>query len=150
MSRLLLVFVTVIIVALYISNLVGDIPPEDFHYCISTMSNLVKLEFNALGISGNNFIPWTLNIKAHVRSMNLTETLNEPNDSTDVDRAKSLIFIRRHLCDSVKDEYLTVKDPKELWKILIDRYGHQKEVQLPALRNQWNTLMFQDYTKVSD
>ncbi|KAL6515544.1 hypothetical protein OROHE_018578 [Orobanche hederae] len=111
------------------------------------MSNLVKLEFNDLDISGNNFMPWTLDIKAHMRFMNLTKIHNEPNDSSHVDRAKSLIFIRRHLCDSLKDEYLTVKDPKELWKDLIYRYGHQKEVQFSALRNQWNTLRFQDYTK---
>ncbi|KAL6534398.1 hypothetical protein OROHE_013323 [Orobanche hederae] len=149
MSRLLLVFVAMIIVALHVSNLVGDIPPEDF-IIVSTISNLVKLEFNALDISGNNFMPWTLGIKAHIQSINLTETLNEPNNSSDVDRAKSLIFIRRHLCDSLKDEYLTVEDPKELWKNLIDRYGHQKKVRLPALRNQWNTLRFQYYTKVSD
>ncbi|KAL6561667.1 hypothetical protein OROMI_017268 [Orobanche minor] len=132
MCRLILVFVSIVmIVALHVRSF--------------TMSNLVKLEFNALDISGNNFMPWTLD--THMRSMNLTETLNEPNDSSDVNRAKSLIFIRRHLCDSLKDEYLTVKDPKELWKILIDRYGHQKEVQLPALCNQWNTLRFQHYTK---
>ncbi|KAL6582964.1 hypothetical protein OROMI_005042 [Orobanche minor] len=126
MSRLLLVFVAVIIVALHASNLVGGIPPKDFCYCISTMSNLVKLEFNALDISGNNFMPWTLDIKAHMRSMNLTETLNEPNDSSGVDRPKSLIFIRRHLYNSLKDVYITVEDPKELWKNLIDRYCHQK------------------------
>ncbi|KAL6561508.1 hypothetical protein OROMI_017109 [Orobanche minor] len=93
-----------------------------------TVSNLVKLEFNALDISGNNFMPWTFDIKAHMQSMNLTGTLNEANDSSDVDMEKSLIFICRHLCDSLKDDYLTVEDAKELWKNLTDRYGHQKEV----------------------
>ncbi|KAL6528859.1 hypothetical protein OROMI_029035 [Orobanche minor] len=100
MSKQLLVFVAVMIVALHVSN-------------------LTFLKFNALDISGNNFMPWTLDIKAHMRSMNLSETLNEPNNSSDVDRAKSLIFIRRHLCDSLKDEYLTVEDPKELRKNLM-------------------------------
>ena len=49
-----------------------------------------------------------------------------------------------------KCEYLTVRDPSVLWKNLNERFDHQKEVVLPATRDKWNALRFQDFKKVSD
>ena len=42
------------------------------------------------------------------------------------DRTKALIFLRHHLDESLKNEYLTVKDTLVLWQSLQDRYDHQK------------------------
>ena len=61
-----------------------------------------------------------------------------------------MIFLRRHLDDSLKFEYLTIKDPSTLWKNLQERYDHQKEVILPTSRDEWRDLRFQDFKKVSD
>ena len=35
--------------------------------------------------------------------MNLTEILNETNDSSDMDKAKSLVVIHQHLNESLKE-----------------------------------------------
>ncbi|CAM8916922.1 unnamed protein product [Rhodiola kirilowii] len=114
------------------------------------MSNLAKLEFSPLDISGKNYMPWTIDIETHLDSMDLHETIIEGNTSSKVDKAKSLIFLRRHLDENLQNGYLTVKDPSDLWKNLKDRVDHQRDVMLPLYRDKWATLRFQDFAKVGD
>ncbi|CAM8915282.1 unnamed protein product [Rhodiola kirilowii] len=114
------------------------------------MTNLVKLDFSPLGIAGTNYMSWTMDIEIHLQSMGLSETVKEGNEPSEIDMAKSLIFIRRHLHEDLKNEYLTVKTPCELWKNLKERYDHQKAVMLPIYRDEWTALRFQDFKKVSE
>ncbi|CAM8963942.1 unnamed protein product [Rhodiola kirilowii] len=74
------------------------------------MSNLAKLEFSPLDISRRNYMPWTIDIETHLDSMDLPETIIEENTSSKMDKVKSLIFLRRHLDENLKNEYLTVKE----------------------------------------
>ena len=90
------------------------------------MSNLTKLEFVALDISGNNYLSWILDTELHLDASNLGETIKANNSASLQDRAEALIFLRHHLDESLKNEYLTVKDPLVLWQSLQDRYDHQK------------------------
>ena len=75
------------------------------------MSNIAKLEFAALDISGKNYLSWILDAEIHLDAMNLGNTIKEGNVASQQDRAKALIFIRHHIDASFKSEYLTVKDP---------------------------------------
>ncbi|CAM8959762.1 unnamed protein product [Rhodiola kirilowii] len=75
------------------------------------MSKLAKVEFSPLDISGKNYMPWTIDIEIHLDSMNLPETIIEGNTSSKMDKANFLFFLRRHLNENLKNEYLTVKDP---------------------------------------
>ncbi|CAM8895733.1 unnamed protein product [Rhodiola kirilowii] len=114
------------------------------------MSNLAKLEFSPLNISGKNYMPWTIDIETHLDSMDPHETIIVGNTSSKVDKAKSLIFLRRHLDENLKNEYLTVKDPIDLLKNLKDRFDHLRDVMLPLYRDKWAALRFQDFAKVSE
>ena len=78
------------------------------------MSNLTKLEFVALNISGKNYMSWIIDIEIHLDTMNLRNTIKEGNQASLQDRIKSLIFLRHHLHEDLKNEYLTVKDPLTL------------------------------------
>ena len=66
------------------------------------------------------------------------------------EKALALIFLRHHIYDDLKNEYLTVEDPTGLWKSLKDRCDHQKMVILPATHNEWLNLRLQDYKTVSE
>ena len=66
------------------------------------------------------------------------------------DRAKALIFLRHHLHEDLKIEYLTVKDPLILWTELKKRFDHQKTVILPKARYDWMHLRLQDFKSVSE
>ncbi|KAG2662943.1 hypothetical protein I3760_16G004500 [Carya illinoinensis] len=75
------------------------------------MSNLTKLKFVALDISGKNYLSWIIDAKIHLNAMNLGDTIKERNQGSLQDRAKAMIFFRHHFHEELKTEYLTVKDP---------------------------------------
>ena len=114
------------------------------------MTNIARREFEFLRISGSNYISWSLDVKLHLNARNLGKTIepnnNEPNDN----KAKALISIRHHLDDGLKNEYLTIENPQELWLSLKERYEHLKMVYLPKARNDWQNLRFQDFKSVQE
>ena len=82
--------------------------------------------------------------------MGLRDTIKENKNTSIQDRAKALIFIRHHLDESLKNEYLTVKEPAVLWKNLKERYDHLKLVVLPKARYDWIHLRLQDFKSISE
>ncbi|XP_034203609.1 uncharacterized protein LOC117618094 [Prunus dulcis] len=114
------------------------------------MSNLAKLEFVALDISGKNYLSWINDAEVHLEAMNLRETIKEGNEASLVDRAKAMIFLKRHIHEGLKCEYLTVKDPLALWGNLKERYDHQRTVILPKARHDWMHLRLQDFKSMAD
>ncbi|KAF8092053.1 hypothetical protein N665_0426s0011 [Sinapis alba] len=103
------------------------------------MSNLTKLKINALDITGNNYITWA------VRGNGLLDTIDCSKTVSDDKKAKAMIFLRHHIHDGLKDEYITKEDPKNLWQSLKERFDHQKYVILPKAKHEWIHLRFQDY-----
>lgn len=114
------------------------------------MSNITNLEFNALDITDNNYLTWNLDAEIHHKAMGLGDTIIEGNAISEQDKANAMIFLRHHLHDGLKTEYLTIKDPLTLWKDLKERYDHQKTVILPKARYDWLHLRLQDYKSVSE
>ena len=75
------------------------------------MTNITKLEFGVLDISGKNYLSWILDAEIHLDAMNLGNTINEGNTTFQQDRAKSLIFLCHHINEGLKSKYLTFKNP---------------------------------------
>ena len=82
--------------------------------------------------------------------MNLGNTIKGGNNASLQDRAKTLIFLRHHIDEGLKSEYLKVKDPLILWTSLKELYDHQKTVILPKARYDWLHLRLQDFKSISD
>ncbi|XP_070682485.1 uncharacterized protein [Malus domestica] len=114
------------------------------------MANLAKLDFAALDITGKNYFTWVLDTKIHLKAENLRDTIKEENISSSQDRAKAMIFIRRHLDEGLKSEYLTVEDLLTFWNALRNRYNHQTTVILPRARYEWTHLRIQDFKSVAE
>ena len=114
------------------------------------MANLVKLEFVALDITGKNYLSWILDAEIHLEANALGETIKDGNNASNQDKAKAMIFLRHHLHEGLKAEYLTIKDPLVLWNNLKERYDHQKRFILPKARYDWMHLRLQDYKTVSE
>ncbi|GJR07708.1 disease resistance CC-NBS-LRR class family protein [Tanacetum coccineum] len=114
------------------------------------MSNLSKLKFGALIVTGKNYMPWVLDVKMHLESMRIAQTIVENNDSPPQDKARANIFLRKHIDDGLKFEYLTTEDPSILWKDLKDRFDNQIEVLLLVFREDKRSLQFQDFKKVNE
>ncbi|XP_074282879.1 uncharacterized protein LOC141607429 [Silene latifolia] len=93
------------------------------------MSNLSKLEFLALGMSGKNYLSWILDAEIHLNADSLGNAIIEGNDASPEDRSKALIFLRRHLDESLTEQYLMAKDRCTLWmelKALFQIVSHLK------------------------
>ncbi|KAA3482870.1 hypothetical protein EPI10_005082 [Gossypium australe] len=98
---------------------------------ILSISNLAKLEFVSLDITGKNYLSWMLDAEIHLDAKGLGETINEINETSSQDKAKAMIFHRHDLHEGLKTKYLTVKYPRVLWNNLKERYDYQKIVILP-------------------
>ncbi|XP_049406304.1 uncharacterized protein LOC125869965 [Solanum stenotomum] len=109
------------------------------------MSNLSKLEFVALDISRKNYLSWVLDAEIHLTAKGLSDCIIEGNKASSQDKAKAMIFLRHHLDESLKVEFLTVKDQLELWIGLKGRYDHLKATVLPRDRYEWIHLRLHDY-----
>ena len=114
---------------------------------IFIMSNLSKLRicgtwqfWKELFVKGT----WCWNI-IYLTAKGLGDGIIEGNKASSQDKAKVMIYLRRHLDESQKVEYLTVKDPLELWIGLKGMYDHLKATVLPRARYEWMHLQFQDY-----
>ncbi|XP_015075343.1 uncharacterized protein LOC107019332 [Solanum pennellii] len=110
--------------------------------------NLSKLEFVALNISGKNYLSWVLDAEIHLAAKGLHATIR--NEASSQDKAKAMVFLRHHLDEDLKIEYLTVKDPLEFWTDLKGRYDHLKATMLPRARYEWMHLRFQDFKNVTE
>ena len=69
------------------------------------MSDITKLEFAALDISGKNYLSWILDAEIHLDAINFGNTIKEGNTTSLQDRAEALIFFRHHI-----DEGLLLND----------------------------------------
>ncbi|XP_070048499.1 uncharacterized protein [Nicotiana tomentosiformis] len=69
---------------------------------------------------------WVLDAEIHLDAMRLGDAIKDKNKAFTEDCAKALIFLRHHLDEELKIEYLTVKDPLVLWNGLKERYDNLK------------------------
>ena len=98
---------------------------------------IAKPKFHVLDISENNYQSWKLDIELHLQGEGLANALVEDGKATAKDKVNALIFMCHHLHDSLKVQYLMVRDPLELWTKLKDRYDHMKSVILPQAQYAW-------------
>ena len=92
------------------------------------MSNIAKLEFVALEVSGKNYVPWMIDVKMHLESMGISNAINKFNNCLAQDKARAQVFLRKHIDEMLRFEYLDITDPSVLWNLLKERFDHQKEV----------------------
>ncbi|GAV84076.1 hypothetical protein CFOL_v3_27520, partial [Cephalotus follicularis] len=114
------------------------------------MANIENQKFTALDISEKNYLSWVLDVKLNLSAKKLRHTIDEDNAASNEERATALIFLRHHIDDGLKYEYLTVENPLELLQNLNDRFEHLKAVVLPNALNDWSQLRFQDFKTVSE
>ena len=109
------------------------------------MEILAKLEFVTLDIIGKNI----LDAEIHLEANALGDTIKDGNKASNQDKEKSIIFLRHHLHEGLKAEYLTVKD-LVLWNSLKEWYEQEKMIILPKDRYNWMHLRLQYYETMSE
>ncbi|XP_015087051.1 uncharacterized protein LOC107030196 [Solanum pennellii] len=114
------------------------------------MANLTKLEFTALQSSGRNYLSWVLDAEIHLDAMGLGDNIKEENKASNQNCARAMIFLRHHLDEILKIEYLIVKDPLVLWNNLKERFDHLKMVIHSKARYDWMHQRLQDFKSIHE
>ena len=94
------------------------------------MSNIEKLKFHVLEMNGNNYLLWCLNIKLHLQMQGFDGVLVEKGKADEKDQTNTLIFIRCHLPESLKNQYQSIRELLTSWNRLMERFDHRKIVIL--------------------
>ncbi|GJT32922.1 hypothetical protein Tco_0923341 [Tanacetum coccineum] len=100
------------------------------------MSNIEKIKFPALDITGANYIQWTGYVKRHLKSIGDLATIQEGNKCTEENKAKADVFLHQHIDEMLEFEYSNCDDPSTLWKDLEIRFNNQREVLLLSARDE--------------
>ncbi|XP_068305132.1 uncharacterized protein [Pyrus communis] len=81
------------------------------------MSNLNKLDFTTLEVFGRNHLKWGQYVKLHPTIKNLRLGIKDETDNpvSEAKKATAMIFIRRHIHDALKTEYLAEEDARALY-----------------------------------
>ncbi|KAL6619529.1 hypothetical protein ACP70R_034668 [Stipagrostis hirtigluma subsp. patula] len=117
------------------------------------MSDLVKREFDVLAQNGSNYLAWSLDAEILLASKDLLRTIKPTDDkdkSTPAEQAMALHILRHHLSATLKNEYMTERNPKVLWDLLHERFEKIETVLLPRVKREWANLRFQDFKTVED
>ncbi|XP_033139040.1 uncharacterized protein LOC103874736 [Brassica rapa] len=114
------------------------------------MSKIANRDYAALNLCGDNYLQWALDTRISLKSKGLGDTITEDNNENEKNRYRALGLMRHHLIDGLKDQYMTIENPLDLWKALKNRYDHHRMVLLPKARHDWMHLRFLDYKSVDD
>ena len=105
------------------------------------------LLFDPLEPDGSNYLGWNIDMKIYLCAEKLDITL-EPQTEEEVPQTykwQTLMLLRRHLDSSLRQQYIQVKDPAELWAALEARFKHEETIFLPQAKSDWIGLRVLDF-----
>ncbi|XP_062013289.1 uncharacterized protein LOC133729741 [Rosa rugosa] len=114
-----------------------------------------KLDFPILDSTGSEYHSWVTDVENHLTSKGILPVIQAPNpdlifERTATNNATALILMRRHMDKSLRLEYMAIKDARELWVALEERFGNIQDTLLPDLKVRWGNLRFADFKSVAE
>lgn len=105
------------------------------------------LMFEPLHVDGHNYLLWSNDINTYLSAEELVGRLTlETIDDVPIAHVwQTLLIIHRHLDTSLKQQYLHIQNPAELWIQLESRSHHEKFIYLPQARADWINLRVLDF-----
>ena len=124
----------------------SKIPPDK-----KEAPRLQLLLFRALEADGSNYMEWSVDAKTHLTPNELDNALTSPMPAHQSAATKccALVLLRRHLDDSLRQQYIQIVNPVDLWQQLATRFQHEKTIFLPQARNNWINLRVLDFSDLA-
>ena len=103
---------------------------------------LKALQFSPLAPDGSNFLEWANDAKIVLGVEELTIYLNKETAEgrSEVLKYQTLLILRRHIDPSLRQQYIQIDHPANLWTRLHDKFYHEQTIFLPKARNDWINL----------
>ncbi|XP_024171395.1 uncharacterized protein LOC112177331 [Rosa chinensis] len=119
------------------------------------MSNEPRLDFQILDSTGSDYHSWRTDVENHLTSKGILPIIQAPNaglvfQRTPIKHAQAIILMRRHMDKALRLEYMSIKDARNLWVALEERFDNIQDSLLPDLKIQWNNLRFSDFKSVAE
>lgn len=111
-----------------------------------------KQKFDILDVDGEEYLDWQGDVLLHLQSQCLEHTLTvTPEEEADkVEEANAMIFLRHHMSQTLKREFIQIKRLCLLWEKLKARFEHLRTSILPQVSYQWSQLRFMDFATVKE
>ncbi|XP_074283931.1 uncharacterized protein LOC141608481 [Silene latifolia] len=104
------------------------------------MAHMTKRDFDILDNNGTKYLQWRVDARANLKAKGLEHTILVDGNSTSQEQAKAIVFLRHHLHENLKIEYLFVEDPKELWDNLCQRLCGQATTDAAMIEKTLSTM----------
>ncbi|XP_040361698.1 uncharacterized protein LOC121049166 [Rosa chinensis] len=119
------------------------------------MSNEPRLDFQILDSTGSEYHSWVTDVENHLTSKGILPIIQAPDPGlvfqrTPTKHAQAIILMRRHMDKALRLEYMSIKDARDLWVALEERFGNIQDTLLPDLKVQWNNIRFSDFKSVAE
>jgi hypothetical protein len=104
-----------------------------------------------LEADGRNYLKWCIDVKAHLVADELEGIMNYPvlDNFTASKKSWALVFMRKHIDDSLEQQYIQIEDPTDLWRQLEAKFCHEKMIFLPKAHHDWANLRVYDFSDFS-
>ena len=115
------------------------------------MSSVVQPDFPRLMPFGTrrDYVTWARNVESYLVQNNLSDTIVSGSKCGNQQKAQALFYIRRHLNEDFKNEYMLERDPLVIWQSLKDHFDRMKAVELPGAKLDWDSLHFGNFDSVT-
>jgi len=111
------------------------------------MPRFEPLDYAILNLSGENYLEWAMNTSVVLKSRGLGRSIIQGDYATRSEKLRAITIMRHHLTEDLRNQYLNIENPRDLWTKLKSRYTM---VLLPKVRHEWMSLRFQDFESVDE
>ena len=111
------------------------------------MPRFEPLDYAILNPSGENYLEWAMNTSVVLKSRGLGRSIIQGDYATRSEKLRVITIMRHHLTEDLRNQYLNIENPRDLWTKLKSRYTM---VLLPKVRREWMSLRLQDFESVDE
>ncbi|KAM5562393.1 hypothetical protein ABKV19_017559 [Rosa sericea] len=102
---------------------------SEFAPNFNKMSNEPRLDFPMLDSTGSEYHGWVTDVENHLTARGILPIIQAPDQGlvfqqTPTKHAQAIILMRRHMDKSLRLEYMSIKDARDLWVALEERFGN--------------------------
>ena len=97
------------------------------------MPRFEPLDYAILNPFGENYLEWTMNTSVVLKSRELGRSIIQDNYATESEKYRAITIMRHHLTEDLRNQYLNIENPRDLWTKLKSRYTM---VLLPNVKHE--------------
>ena len=97
------------------------------------------MDYVVLNLPGHNYLEWAMSTLVVLKSRGFGRSIIQGDYATRSEKLRAITIMRHHLTEDLRNQYLNIENPRDLWTELKSRYTM---VLLPKVRHEWMSLRF--------